>query len=61
MLREWIEYRIKELYGLDERIDESIYRWFGYIERMENDSIGKRVYVGVCGYWFSRSTAEEVD
>ena len=24
---------------MDERIDESIVRWFGYIERMENDRI----------------------
>ena len=35
-----------------------ILRWFGDIERMENDRIAKRVYVGesVC-----RSTEEEVD
>ena len=26
-------------------IDESILRWFGYVERMERDRIAKRVYV----------------
>ena len=34
--------------GVDERIDESVLRWFGHVERMENGSIAKRVYVGVC-------------
>ena len=43
---------IKELCGVvkkvDERIKETILRWFGRIERRENDRITKRVYVGVC-------------
>ena len=30
----------------DERIDEGVLRWFGHVERMENDRIAKRVYVG---------------
>ena len=34
--------------GLDERIDEGVLRWFGYVERMESDMIAKRVCVGVC-------------
>ena len=34
--------------GVDEMIDEDILRWFGHVERMENDRIAKRVYVG-CG------------
>ena len=42
--------RIRELCGvrkgLDERIDESILRWFGHVERMERDRIANRVYVG---------------
>ena len=33
--------RIRELVGvakeIDERIDEGILRWFGHVERMEND------------------------
>ena len=41
--------RIRELCGvrkgLDERIDEGVLRWFGYVEW---DRIAKRVYVGVC-------------
>ena len=44
--------RIRELCGVtkgvDERIDEVMLWWFGHIERMENDSIAKRVYVGEC-------------
>ena len=32
--------------GLDERIDEGILRWFGYVVRIEGDWIAKRVYVG---------------
>ena len=42
--------RINELCGvkkgLYERIDESVFRWFGHVERMERDSNAKRVYVG---------------
>ena len=44
--------RIKELCemrkGLGERIDEGVLRWCGHVERMESDSIAKRVYVGEC-------------
>ena len=25
-----------------------VFQWFSHVERMENDSILKRVYVGVC-------------
>ena len=35
--------------GVDERTYEGVLRWFGYLERMENDIIAKRVYVGKCG------------
>ena len=35
--------------GVDERIDECVLRRFGHVERMENDKIAKRVYVGECG------------
>ena len=34
--------------GVDERIDESVPSWFDPIERMENDRITKKVYVGEC-------------
>ena len=44
--------RIRELCGLakgvNERIDESILCWFGNIEKMEDDRIAKRVYMGEC-------------
>ena len=40
----------RELYGMtkgiDEMIDESVLRQFGNIERMRNNRIAKRVYVG---------------
>ena len=34
--------------GLDERIDEGLLRCFSQVERMENDRIAKKVYVGEC-------------
>ena len=34
--------------GVHEKIDEGVLRWFGHRERMENDRIPKRVYVGEC-------------
>ena len=37
--------------GVDKRIDEDVLRWFGHVERMENDRIAKRIYVGECA-WF---------
>ena len=33
---------------VDERIYESILKWFGHIERMGNDRHAKRVYVEEC-------------
>ena len=42
--------RIRKLCGVtkgaDEKIDECVLRFFGYVEKMENDKFGKRVYVG---------------
>ena len=44
--------RIRELCavtkGVDQRIEEGVLRWFGYVERMENDRIAKVVYAGEC-------------
>ena len=34
--------------GVDERIVEGILQWFGPVERMKNDRIANRVYVGEC-------------
>ena len=34
--------------GVDERIDEDVFRWSGHVERMETDRIAMRVYVGEC-------------
>ena len=33
---------------MDERIDEDALRWFGHVEKAENDSVAKSVYVGEC-------------
>ena len=33
---------------MDEKIDEGVLRWFGHVERMENERIARRVYVGEC-------------
>ena len=33
---------------VDERIGQSVLRWFGHIERMGDDRITKRVYVEQC-------------
>ena len=31
--------------GVNERIDEGIFRWFSHVERVEKGRIAKRVYV----------------
>ena len=33
---------------MNERIDEGFLRWFGHMERMENERTAKRVYVEEC-------------
>ena len=32
--------------GVDEKFGEGVLRWFSRVEKMENDKIGKEVYVG---------------
>ena len=34
--------------GVDEKMDEGVLQWFYHVERMENDRIAKRVYIGEC-------------
>ena len=31
-----------------EKIDEGVLRWFGHVEKMENDRIAKMINVGEC-------------
>ena len=38
---------------VNERIDEGLLRWFGYVEKMKNDIIAKMFYVGE---WAGRHT-----
>ena len=44
--------RIRELCGVtkgvDEKIDEGVLRWFGRVERMENNRTTRRVFIGEC-------------
>ena len=44
--------RIREVSGVtkweDKRIDEGVLRWFGHVQRMENDRITQKFYVGEC-------------
>ena len=39
------------MYGVTKGVNEKtdgVLRWFGHVERMENDRIAKRVYIGEC-------------
>ena len=44
--------RIRQFFGVtkvvEEKINEGVLRWFGHVERIENDRIAKRVYVAEC-------------
>ena len=48
VLNAWIRELFGVTKGVDKRIDEGVLRWFGLMQRMENYSIAKRVYVGEC-------------
>ena len=41
---------------MDEKIDEGVLLWFDHVERMESDTIAKRVYKGECAGSRSRGT-----
>ena len=43
----WIRQLCRVTKGVGEKID-GVLRWFFYVEKMENDRIAKRVYVGEC-------------
>ena len=34
--------------GVNKNFNEGVLRWFGHVERMENNRIAKRVYKGEC-------------
>ena len=44
----WIRELCEVTKGVDERIDEGVLRLFGHVERMKNDRIPNRAYVGEC-------------
>ena len=48
-----------ETESVDEKIDKGVLGWFGHVERMENDRIAKRVYVGECAGSRSEGRARE--
>ena len=57
----WIRDLYGETKGVDEVIDEGVLRQFDHVERIKNDRIAKRVYVGVCWQSLSRLAVEEMD
>ena len=48
VLNAWIREFCRVVKGVDERIEEDVRRLFSHMERMENDRIAKRLYVGEC-------------
>ena len=44
----WIRQLCIMMKDVDKKIDEGVLHWYGHVERMENDRIAKRVYVGEC-------------
>ena len=48
VLNAWIRELCGMTKGVGERIGEGVLHWFGHVERMENDKIANRVYVGEC-------------
>ena len=50
MLGDWIEYRMHRLENsrVIKGVNESVLHWFAHIEKMKNDRIAKRMYVGKC-------------
>ena len=44
----WIEELCGVTKVVDERIDEGVFRWADYVERINKERIVKRVYVGEC-------------
>ena len=34
--------------GVGEKVDEGVFRWFGHVERMQNDRIAEWVYIWKC-------------
>ena len=44
----WIRQLCGVKKGVDENIDEVVFRSFGHVERMENDKITRSVYVREC-------------
>ena len=52
VLERWVGSRMLGVKkGPDGRIDEDVLRWFGHVERMENDRIAQRIYVGESFSW----------
>ena len=44
----WIRQLCGVTKSVDEKIIDGVLRWFGHMERMNNYTIAKRVYVGEC-------------
>ena len=63
VLNAWIRELCGMVKGVHERSEEDVLHWFSHVERMENDRIAKRLYVGEFAGSISvgQSGKEEVD
>src|SRR5678815_6092076 len=55
LIREWCG--VKK--GVNERINESMLRWFGHVERMNDSRLVKRMYSGECCLLYTSDAADE--
>ena len=46
VLNAWIRELCGVVKWVDERIEADVLYWFSHVERIENDKIAKRIYVG---------------
>ena len=53
VLNAWMRQLCGVMKGVDKKIDEGVLQWFSHVERMKNDRIAKRVYVGECAGSYS--------
>ena len=49
VLNAWKRKLCRVTKGVDKKTDEAVLQLFGHVERMENDRIAKRIYIGECG------------
>ena len=50
VLNAWIRELCRVMKGVDKRINEDVFRWFGHVERMKNDMIVDRGVLLCCSW-----------